>query len=91
MSLEIRSLTGESTGFDPPTVTAPPDTVVALNFTNVSSLDHTLFFLDPMTVRSREFIRPGESERLVFRTPVSGSYDFVCTVHQGMRGTLIVR
>ncbi len=43
------------------------------------------------TVRTREIIRPGGWERLEFRTPEVGHYEFVCTIHEGMAGTLVVR
>ncbi len=89
--LEVRTQTGEGAAFDPASLVAPPNTLVALSFSNVSVLEHNLVFLDPITVRTSEIIRPGESELLEFRTPALGTYAFVCTIHEEMRGELVVR
>jgi len=88
--LEVRTQLGKQASFDPINIAAPASTQVALAFTNVSALEHNLVFLEPLTVRTREIIRPGEWERLEFRTPEVGSYEFVCTIHEGMAGTLVV-
>ena len=89
--LEVRSQPGDLLGFEPATIDAPTGTGVELSFANVSSIDHNLVFLAPMDARTREIVRPGESDRLEFETPGAGSYRFVCTIHQGMRGSLLVR
>lgn len=89
--LEVRTQPGEGTGFDPASVSAPPDTPVALTFTNVSALEHNLVFLDPVTVGTRAIVRPGESDHMEFATPAAGTYQFVCTIHEDMRGSLVVR
>lgn len=89
--LEVRTQAGEGAAFDPASLVAPPNTLVALSFSNASVVDHNLVFLDPIIARTREIIRPGESERVEFRTPGVGTYDFVCTIHEEMRGALVVR
>jgi plastocyanin len=91
LTLEIRSQPGDGTGYDPESVTAPADTRTALSFVNVGNLDHNLVFLDPLNVRTQEIVRPGDSERLVFVTPQPGRYEFVCTIHEDMKGFLLVR
>ena len=88
--LQVRSQPGEGVAFDPPTVRGPAGTPVALTFVNVSTLEHNLVFLDPLSVRTREIVLPGEWDRLEFVTPGPGSYEFVCTIHEEMRGSLLV-
>ena len=77
--------------FRPETIEAPARTVVAIDFTNVSALDHNFVFIDPIVARSREIVGPGTSDTIQFETPTAGSYSWVCTVHEDMRGTLLVR
>lgn len=89
--LEVRTQPGEGTGFDPASVSARPNTPVALTFTNVSVLEHNLVFLDPITVSTRAIVRPGESDHMEFVTPAAGTYQFVCTIHEDMGGSLVVR
>jgi plastocyanin len=35
-------------------------------------------------------IDPGDSQTIEFIAPEAGEYTFVCTLHPGMEGTLIV-
>ncbi len=35
------------------------------------------------------FAKPAASEALEFKAPDPGDYPFVCTLHPGMRGTLV--
>ena len=91
VSLEVRTQTGEATGFEPASVSAPPNTPVALTFINISSLEHNLVFLDPVAASTRAIVRPGESDHIEFATPVAGTYQFVCSIHEDMRGSLVVR
>jgi len=65
--------------------------VVAVSFTNVSTQEHNLVFLAPIDVRTSEIVRPGEVERLELVTPGAGTYEFVCTIHEEMTGSLLVR
>ncbi|MEX2547252.1 MAG: cupredoxin domain-containing protein [Chloroflexota bacterium] len=89
--LEIRSQQGEGVAYDPESVTARARTLIAVSFVNVSTLDHNLVFLDPLAVGTEEIVGPGESAGLEFVTPGPGQYGFVCTIHEGMRGSLLVR
>lgn len=89
--LEVRTQPGDGTAFEPASVLAPPNTPVALTFTNVSAVEHNLLFLDPITVSTRAIVRPGESDHMEFATPAAGTYQFVCTIHEDMRGSLVVR
>ncbi len=89
--LEILSQQGEGIAYVPASITAPAGTLVAISFVNVSTLDHNLVFLDPLDVRTEEIVQPGESAGLEFVTPEPGQYGFVCTIHEEMRGSLVVR
>ena len=89
--IQVRSLSAEGIGFDPGSATAPALTHVGLSFINVSNLDHNLVFLDPLDARTSAIVAPGESATIEFKTPATGEYAFVCTIHEGMRGSLIVQ
>jgi len=91
MTLEIRTLPSDVVGFDPRAIGAPAATRVAVGFENVSTLEHNLVFLAPVGSRTKEIVIPGERVILEFTTPGAGSYAFVCTIHEEMRGTLSVR
>jgi plastocyanin len=89
--LEIRTQPGEGVAYDPPAIIAPSGTLVALSLVNVSTIDHNLVFLDPLDVRTEEIVRPGETAGVQFVTPPPGTYEFVCTIHEQMRGSLVTR
>ena len=81
---------GPSLEFEPTSVSAPPNTPVALTFTNQSTLPHNLTFQNEITAKTAD-IGEGVSETLNFTTPGPGSYPFVCTIHPGMDGALTVQ
>ncbi len=81
---------GPSLEFEPTSVSAPPNTPVALTFTNQSTLPHNLTFQNEITAKTAD-IGEGVSETLNFTTPGPGSYQFVCTIHPGMDGELAVQ
>lgn len=77
--------------FDPPAVTAPAGANVVLTFENRSTVPHNLTFNATISTATATVVSPGASEAVEFRTPDPGSYEFVCTLHPGMAGTLTVQ
>src|SRR5687768_1985633 len=76
--------------FEPAEVTAPAGADVALTFENQSTVPHNLTFQAPIDVATATIVAPGASETVEFAAPDAGEYPFVCTLHPGMDGTLIV-
>jgi plastocyanin len=76
--------------FAPVEVTAPARTAVALTFNNISDAPHTLIFLAPIEAAIEMAVAPGGRASIEVPTPGPGRYRFVCNVHEGMSGTLVV-
>ena len=79
--------------FVPESVTAPPESEVELIFNNEATVPHNLTFEEstPIEAATEEQLPPGQSQTLNFTTPAPGTYPFVCTIHPGMDGTLVVQ
>jgi plastocyanin len=90
LRLQVGTAAGNVNGFDPGELAAPANTLVAIDFTNSSSVEHNLIFVGAITARSRELVEPGSTDSFQFRTPQAGDYRFVCTVHEEMTGRLRV-
>ncbi len=88
--VEVRVLSASDFEFEPTTVSVPAGARVNLTFRNDSSEPHTLIMLEPIALNSGRLVHPGEVESLEFVAPSAGSYTFVCNVHEGMVGTLLV-
>ena len=73
--------------FEPTIVSAKPgDTIV---FHNDDAALHSVFSPDNEALMAEHFINPGASYEVVIPANAeSRSYNLVCTVHMGMRGTL---
>ena len=76
--------------FDPIEVSVPAGATVRLTFTNESTVPHNLTFGEPINVATATVVDPGEEETIEFTAPEAGEYTFVCTLHAGMEGTLVV-
>jgi plastocyanin len=76
--------------FAPPSLTAETGTTVRLIYRNSSHESHNLTFLSPLSVATSTILEPGREESLEFRAPAAGQYRFVCTIHPGMEGALVV-
>lgn len=76
--------------FDPTSVTAPAGSTVELTFENRSIVPHNLTFGDPINTGTQPIVDPGASETIELTAPAPGDYQFVCTLHPGMEGTLTV-
>jgi aldose sugar dehydrogenase len=90
--VEITVGTDEGTEllFDPDEITVPAGATVRLTFVNESTVPHNLTFGDPIGVATATIVDPGAEETIEFTAPEAGEYTFVCTLHPGMDGTLIV-
>jgi plastocyanin len=82
---------GNDLTFDPAEITVPTGATVRLTYTNEArSLAHNLIFIAPLSVGTALQVGAGDSETIEFVAPEPGEYTFVCTLHPGMSGTLIV-
>jgi plastocyanin len=90
LRLEAHALSATEFAFSPARLTAPADTRVSLTFANMSQAPHTLVLLPPIDSHSGTILEPGYTDRLDFTTPGPGEYRFVCNVHEGMAGLLVV-
>jgi plastocyanin len=78
--------------FEPRSVTAPANSQINLTFRNLATLPHNLTFQSgPIDARTQEQLPAGQEETLSFTTPAPGTYPFVCTIHPGMEGQLVVQ
>jgi len=88
--LTIGTRTGSELEFEPDEVSVPAGARVAVTFENRASLPHNLTFNAPISVATATVVEPGASETIEFDAPEPGDYEFVCTLHPGMAGTLTV-
>ena len=82
--------TGAELKFDPGEVTVQAGADVRLTFENRSTVPHNLTFQGPPNVATATIVAAGTTETLEFKAPDAGEYAFVCTLHPGMAGTLLV-
>jgi plastocyanin len=87
----LTTAAGETTAFDPAEAVVEATGPIAITFRNASSLPHNLTFTAGLTAATRTIVSPGTSDELVVSPLAPGTYPFVCTIHDGMAGTLIVR
>jgi len=91
VSVTITSAPGETLAFEPAETTVQAAGPVAMTFRNDSSLPHNLVFTAGLIAATRTVVEPGTTDQLLLVPPAPGAYPFVCTIHDGMAGTLIVR
>lgn len=63
---------------------------IVVTFRNASSQAHNLVFTGDIEAATRTIVEPGTSDEITLRIPGPGSYPFVCTIHEGMHGSLSV-
>jgi plastocyanin len=90
VEITVGTDTGAELKFDPAEVTTQAGTTVRATFENRSSVPHNLTFQAPINVATATVVEPGSSETVEFKAPDPGQYAFVCTLHPGMGGTLVV-
>ncbi len=91
VDVTITTAAGNATAFDPAETVVHAARPIAITFRNASSLPHNLVFTAGLTAATRTIVEPGTSDELLFSPLAPGTYPFVCTIHDGMSGTLIVR
>jgi plastocyanin len=89
-TLEVATALGDVLAFDPPSLTAPAEAPVVVAFRNPSAEPHNLTFIGPIETGTRTIVEPGGTDTVAFTTPAAGRYTFVCSIHQGMTGELVV-
>jgi plastocyanin len=87
----ITTASGETLAFAPAETSVQGAGPIALTFRNGSSLPHNLTFTAGLTAATRTIVEPGATDLLLLTPPASGTYRFVCTIHDGMTGTLIIQ
>lgn len=90
VDITVGTDTGAELKFEPGEVSVPAGADVRLTFENRSTVPHNLTFQGPPNVASATIVAAGASETLEFIAPEAGNYAFVCTLHPGMGGTLVV-
>jgi plastocyanin len=90
VEISVATDAGGALAFDPPQISVPAGAVVRLTFTNKATVPHNLTFADPINVATATVVDPGASQTIEFTAPAEGKYSFVCTLHPGMKGVLIV-
>ena len=89
-ALTIATAPGDVLAFVPadPVVTTAGS--IALSFRNGSTLAHNLVFTDGLSAATRAIVEPGTDDNLLLEPNGPGAYRFVCTIHDGMAGVLLV-
>lgn len=90
VEITVGTDTGTDLLFDPGEITVAAGATVRLTFVNRATIPHNLVFADTINASTAETVEPGAQETIEFVAPEAGEYTFVCTLHPGMEGTLIV-
>lgn len=76
--------------FLPEAASVPTRADVVLTFENASTLPHNLTFGPPIDAGTATILKTGAADAFSFTAPEPGQYEFVCTLHPWMTGTLVV-
>jgi plastocyanin len=90
IEIKIGTDTDAELKFDPAELTVRTGADVRVTFENRASVPHNLTFQAPINVATSTIVAPGTSETVQLKAPATGEYPFVCTIHSGMGGKLIV-
>ena len=86
------TITGnEKLEFDPATFTATKGDKIALDFTITGSIPHNIK-IEKFGVKDSDTLvsKAGDRKTVEFTASESGSFEYVCTIHPAMKGTLTV-
>jgi plastocyanin len=87
---QVFDVTGTSAlSFSPSTLVARPGKITVRLHVQPGSATHD--FVLPLVGAQSGFAVPGGVQSITFTVNTPGSYPFICTIHQNMRGTLVVR
>jgi plastocyanin len=91
VEITVGTDTGAELKFDPAVLTVAAGAKVRVTFANRATVPHNLTFKDPINLATSTVVEPGTSGTVEFTAPSAGDYEFVCTLHPGMAGTLTVQ
>ncbi len=86
----IATAPGEHLAFEPAEVHLADTGPLEIVFRNGSSLEHNLVFVRGVEARTRTIVASGTTESLSVQLERPGTYAFVCTIHEGMAGSITV-
>ena len=86
----IATAPGEQLAFEPAEIRLGDTGPLEIAFRNRSALDHNLVFVRGANARTPTIVRPGTTESLSLHLERPGTYAFVCTIHEGMAGSITV-
>ena len=89
-AVRISTAPGERLAFEPAETTVSGVRPLTIVFNNVSALAHNLVFVRGADASTRTIVAPGTSDALSIDVASAGRYEFVCTIHQGMAGAIVV-
>jgi plastocyanin len=89
-SVSVETAPGAKLAFEPPVVTVDAVAPLTVTFHNRSTLPHNMVFTEGLAASTRTIVEPGTSDQLRVVPERPGTYPFVCTIHTGMAGSLIV-
>lgn len=87
----ITTTAGETVAFEPAATVVRATGPIAITFRNGSSWAHNLVFTTWSNAATRTIVEPGTADQLVLPPLPPGIYPFVCTIHDGMEGTLVLQ
>jgi plastocyanin len=90
IALRVATAAGDRLAFEPSELRVSSGSLITLTFQNASSMPHNLTFTEGLEAGTDTIVRPGTSDQLLLAPPPPGAYPFVCTIHEGMAGTLVV-
>jgi plastocyanin len=90
VEVTIGSAPGTTLGFVPAETTVLASGSIQVTFRNASNQPHNLVFTEGVSGATRTIVEPGGFDRLLLARPSPGVYLFVCTIHDGMNGRLVV-
>lgn len=89
--VNVTTAAGDHLAFEPAELAVPAGAPLHLTFRNGSSVPHNLVFTTGTTAATDTIVLPGESQELTVGPLGAGDYRFVCTIHDGMAGTLTAK
>lgn len=88
--MTISTAPGDRLAFEPAETKIRATGPITVTFQNGSSLAHNITFTAGVEAGTQTIVRPGTSDHILLAPPPPGAYPFVCTIHEGMTGQLIV-
>jgi plastocyanin len=90
VGVTIVTASGEQLAFVPAETAVAGPGRVEIRFRNGSTFPHNLVFVEGVTASTDAIVEPGATDEVVVDLAAPGSYRFVCTIHEGMAGSITV-